>query len=52
MGKRVWLLSHEMDELFTPEIAAVMRTHKQNDEKLSKNEIRPHPQLPAKEACE
>lgn len=51
-GKRVWMLPHEMDAKFTPEIAADMRRHKQNDDKLSKEEIRPHPQLPQKEACE
>ena len=46
------MLPHEMDAKFTPEIAADMRRHKQNDDKLSKEEIRPHPQLPQKEACE
>lgn len=43
VGKRVWMLPHEMDARFGEQIAAAMRLRKESDETLAKTEIRMHP---------
>lgn len=44
------MLATEMDARWGEAVAQAMRAFKQNDEKLAKEEIRQHPDLPQKEA--
>ena len=45
-GTRRWLFRGQMDELWGPVVAQKMRDFKETDEKMSKTDVRDHPQMP------
>ena len=50
-GLRRWMTLAEMIERFGREVALEIKAHKESDERLSKNEIRKHPECPWREDC-